>query len=77
LDALWRHGSLEHLLDSNQLDIYRRIMACTTLQFVIEASRKIGKSYLLAVIAFEAAIRSPGKRINYAAPSGKNDAGGD
>jgi hypothetical protein len=71
LDALWRHGSLEHLLDSNQLDIYRRIMACTTLQFVIEASRKIGKSYLLAVIAFEAAIRSPGKRINYAAPSGK------
>lgn len=71
LDACWRSGSLEHLLDSNQLAIYRAVFATPVLQFVIEASRKIGKSYLLGVVAFEAALRSPGKRINYAAPSGK------
>ncbi len=71
LDELWRHGSLEHLLDANQLAIYVQIFACLVLQFVIEASRKIGKSYLLSAIAFEAALQNPGKRINYAAPSGK------
>ncbi len=71
LDECWRRGTLEHLLDANQLDIYTRLFACPVLQFVIEASRKIGKSYLLGVISFEAALRNPGKRINYAAPSGK------
>lgn len=71
LDDLWRIGSLEHLLDSNQLEMYQAIYATPVLQFVIQASRKIGKSYLNGVIAFEAALRNPGKRINYAAPSGK------
>ena len=71
LDELWRRGSLSHLLDSNQLGIYTLIFASLVLQFVVEASRKIGKSYLLGVIAFETAQKNPGKRINYAAPSGK------
>lgn len=71
LDECWRRGSLEHLLDSNQLGIYSLIFASAVLQFVVEASRKIGKSYLLGVIAFETAEKNPGKRINYAAPSGK------
>ncbi len=71
LDESWRAGDLQHLLDANQLGIYLQIEACPVLQFVVEASRKIGKSYLLAVMAFETAIRNPGKRINYAAPSGK------
>lgn len=71
LDALWRVGSLEHLLDPNQLGIYGMILGCEVLQFVIEAGRKVGKSWLLGVIAFEAALRHPGGRINYAAPTGK------
>lgn len=71
LDECWRRGSLEHLLDDNQLGIYRALYASPILQFVIEASRKIGKSYLLGVVAFEVALRNAGKRINYAAPSGK------
>ncbi len=71
MDDGWRDGDLRHLLDSNQLAIHTQIFACLVLQFVIEASRKIGKSYLLGVVAFEAALRNPGKRINYAAPSGK------
>lgn len=68
---LWKRGELDFLLDSNQLEIYRQIHACPILQYVIEAARKIGKSYLLAVIAFETAIKNPKGRINYAAPSGK------
>ncbi len=71
LDRLWELGSLEHLLDSNQLEMYRAIFGCAQLQFVVEAARKIGKSYMLGVIAFEVALQNPGKRINYAAPTGK------
>ncbi len=71
MDECWRRGTLEHLLDSNQLEMYRAIHASPVLQFVVQASRKIGKSYMLAVIAFETALSHPGKRINYAAPSGK------
>lgn len=71
LDECWRAGDLQHLLDSNQLGIYALILACSVLQFVIEAGRKVGKSWLLAVIAFEAALRHPSGRINYAAPTGK------
>lgn len=70
-DELWRRGSLEHLLDPTQLEIYRLIVNCALLQFVIEAGRKLGKSWLLGIIAFEACLRHPGGRINYAAPTAK------
>ena len=36
LDELWRRGSLEHLLDSNQLGIYALIFASLVLQFVFD-----------------------------------------
>src|SRR4051812_24047200 len=68
---LWRRGELSFLLDANQLGMYEQIKSCPVLQFVIEASRKIGKSFLLAVLAFEVALKNPNGRINYAAPSGK------
>lgn len=71
LDALWRLGELEHLLDATQLGMYQQLLECPVLQFVIEAARKLGKSWLLGVIAFSAALRHPGGRINYAAPTGK------
>jgi hypothetical protein len=71
LDALWRLGELDHLLDPNQLGMYQGILACPVLQYVIEAGRKVGKSWLLGVIAFEACLRHPRGRVNYAAPTGK------
>ena len=71
MDDCWRAADLLHLLDANQLEMYRAIFGCPVLQYVVQASRKIGKSYLMAVIAFEACLRNPGKRVNYAAPSGK------
>ena len=67
----WRRGNLRHLLDSNQQGMYDAIKANSQKQFVIEAARKIGKSYMLGVMAFELALRNPGKRINYVAPTGK------
>lgn len=71
---LWRRGVLSWKLDSNQLAIYAAIFACASLQFVIEAARKIGKSFLLCLIGIETAERNPGKRINYGAPTGKEAA---
>lgn len=71
MDECWRAGDLLHLLDANQAGMHGAIHASPVLQYVVQASRKIGKSYMLAVVAFEACLRNPGKRVNYAAPSGK------
>lgn len=64
-------GELSFLLDDNQLQMYFAILACPILQYVIQAARKIGKSFLLCVMAFEVALRHPKGRINYAAPTSK------
>ena len=68
---LFKRGELSWLLDATQLELYRAIKESTSSQFVLECSRKLGKSYLLALIAIETALRTKGIRINFASPTSK------
>lgn len=68
-DALWKRGDLRWKLDVNQLEIYNTTLASLRKRWVWNCSRRMGKSYLLCVIACEVAIKNPGSRVNYAAPT--------
>ncbi len=71
-NALWAVGDLSWLLDSNQLDIKAQIEANANKYFILECARRLGKSYLLCIIAVECALRKPRQRILYAAPTTKD-----
>ncbi len=71
-DILWLRGDLAHKLDACKRVIHAEMghLAPQGL-YVIEACRKLGKSYLFCLTAIETALRNPGARINYACPTGK------
>ena len=68
---LWRRGILHWKLHSTQLEMYNAIMANTKKKFVINCSRRLGKSFLMCIIALEHAIQNPRSQIKMAAPSQK------
>lgn len=67
---LWRRGVLRWKLHRTQAEIYDAIKACNRKRFVINCSRRMGKSHLMAVLAVETALASPGSQVRYAAPTG-------
>jgi hypothetical protein len=67
---LWRRGVLRWKLHRTQAEIYDVIKACHRKRFVLNCSRRLGKSFLLAVMAVETALASPGAQVRYAAPTG-------
>lgn len=68
---LWQMGNLRWKLDDTQKEIYNAVQSSDAQKFVINASRRLGKSFLLCLIAIEYAIKHPGSRICYAAPTAK------
>ncbi len=66
----WRRGRLRYKLDDCKRSIYDEIVSSEDT-FVMECARKVGKSYLAVVLAFERAIRQPGARVNYACTTAK------
>lgn len=69
---MWRRGIISPLkLDETQTEIYNIFHKSDAQKFIINASRRIGKSYLLCVIAIEFALKNPGSRICYAAATAK------
>lgn len=69
---LWRQGELSWKLDACKRAIHTEIGQLEPYgQHVIEACRKLGKSFLYCVVACETALKHPGARINYACPTGK------
>lgn len=71
VEELFRRGQLAWMLKPEQKDIYERIYACTAQKFVINCSRRLGKSYLLCVLADERARKKANCSIKYAAPTQK------
>lgn len=71
--ALWRRGELQYKLHETQKKIYRAILADVNPRHFLLCSRRLGKTFLLVLMAFEKAIRQPNSRILYLAPHG-NDA---
>ncbi len=69
---LWRRGDLSWKLDDSKLEIHKQFEALPELStFVFEKSRKVGGSFWALCVAFEACIRNPGGRVNYAVGTGK------
>lgn len=72
--ALWRRGELDWKLEEHQVSVYARIkqvMQKPRSIFVLHASRRFGKSFLLMTIAFEFALTHPNAVILYAAATQK------
>lgn len=72
LAELWRRGEISDIkLHATQLDIYGAFKASKARKFVVNCSRRLGKSYMFCVICDETARRTPNTQIKYAAPTAK------
>ena len=71
INYLWEVGNLTYLLDRTQLEMYKAIQNNSEQKFIINCSRRLGKSFMLCVIAVEQAIKKDNCRVCYAAPSAK------
>jgi hypothetical protein len=67
LEELWRRGELSFLLHDVQKQMYSAIHGSSERVFVINSSRRLGKSYMLVVMAIEFAIKNPEAQIKLAA----------
>ena len=68
LNELWRQGVLFYKLYKYQLSIYEQINKSDSPVFVLNCSRRLGKSTILCLMALEHAIQNPSSKIIYAAP---------
>lgn len=71
LTLAWERGLLDFLLDVNQKGLNKWLAETEALLVVLDASRQLGKSYWLCVLAIQSALRNPGWQIKYAAPTAK------
>jgi hypothetical protein len=71
-DELFRRGILAPWkLHAGQKLMYEAIKSSPAQRFVVNAARRLGKSYMLSVIALEHALQNPGSQIKFAAPNQK------
>lgn len=71
VDALWAKGVLWWKLRPVQKLMYDREMGSSSLFWVDNCSRRLGKSYRLIIRAIEVALSRPESQIRYAAPTQK------
>jgi hypothetical protein len=69
IDALWRKAILSWKLDSCQKHLYRMFKDTKYRKTVFNASRRLGKSYTLIIIALEYALANDNVQIKYACPT--------
>jgi hypothetical protein len=72
---LWRRGRLAWKLDPTQRRLYEEIRSDPSKLYATEGARKLGKSFVHGIIALETALANPGKRVNWAAITGKESRG--
>lgn len=70
IEQLWRQGVLIWKLNSAQRKLYEMFKNAKYRIPVFNASRRIGKTYTLGVLALETALQKPGSMIHYACPTG-------
>jgi hypothetical protein len=66
----WRLALLDWMLDANQLGMYEFIFRCERegkKRIVLNCSRRIGKTFLVSLIAIEYALKHPRAKIKFAA----------
>lgn len=67
IDALWRVGDLSYLLLDHQGPVRERICSTRARRYVLNISRRWGKSNLLCTLAVEQCLQKPGSSVRYAA----------
>ncbi len=67
-DLAWSQGRLKYKLKPAQKQIYDDIQASNELIYVVNCSRRLGKTYVMGVIAIEAAIRHINFQVHFGAP---------
>jgi hypothetical protein len=72
IKALWYKGVLHWKLDANQIQMRDLIHKTNQSIAVIGASRQIGKSFAMCVIAVETCLKSPNTVVKYIAPKVKD-----
>tara|TARA_R110002051_G_scaffold280698_4_gene342336 strand:- start:80 stop:1489 length:1410 start_codon:yes stop_codon:yes gene_type:complete len=68
---LWELGDLSYLLHEGQDSIRAKFHETTGRRFIVNCSRRYGKSYLACVLALEHALKHPSSQIRIAAPTAK------
>lgn len=74
VEAFWIRGLLRYKLKPHQIEIYEsvwNVLLGDHQTYVVNCSRRYGKSFCLILIAIEFAIRYPNSQIKYAIPVGK------
>lgn len=71
VNRLWRLGILHWKLDPNQLGIYKQIDSSKHKTHVISASRRMGKTFMLTLMANEKCLQRPNSVVKFVAPEGK------
>ena len=75
LQLAWERGLLSFILYDYQLPLYDSLWSAirdeSCLKYVLNCSRRYGKSTVLCLIALEFAIRNPNSQIRFAAPTAK------
>jgi hypothetical protein len=71
VDELWRRGCLIWKLHATQRKMYEEITNMTAKRYVINSSRRLGKTFLMCVIALEEALKTPNMEIKFACVSQK------
>jgi len=70
IDELFRRGVLAPwLLHETQKKMYHGFHHAPAKKFIINSSRRLGKSFLLCVIALEQAIQKPASQIRFMCPT--------
>jgi len=72
IKALWYKGVLHWKLDSNQIEMRDLIHKSDQSIIVIGASRQLGKSFAMSVIAVETCLKNPNTVVKYIAPKVKD-----
>lgn len=67
----WMRGLLKWKLDPNQKTLYDKIFSAPRKRYYLNCGRRVGKSYLLGVIAIEFCLKNPGAIVKVAAPTAK------
>lgn len=67
----WKRGNLKWKLDPNQREMYDLIFNAPKKRFYLNCGRRVGKSYLLAIIAIEMCLKKPDAIVKVAAPTAK------
>lgn len=71
-EELWRRGVIAPWkLHDTQKKMYAAYKGSTAKKFVINSSRRLGKTYMLCVIAIETAMNLPNADIKFVAPNQK------